>query len=89
MTDRFGEAVPYPRHENENVNKVALAVQSKQVREKYNQELARPDVVLDDPLQGVRPVLLIVMNKRTHGTIRPTGAYGGGGEEGAAMRLRI
>lgn len=58
-TDRFGEAISHSRDENEDVDKVALSVRSKQVREEHDHQLARPDVVLDDPLQGVRPVLVV------------------------------
>lgn len=60
ITHRFGEAIPYPRDENEDVHQIALSGESKQVREKHDHQLARPDIVLDDPLKGVRPVLRVI-----------------------------
>lgn len=56
-TNRLGEAIPDPGNEDEDVNQVALAGGGEQVREEEDHHLSRPNVVLDDPLQGVRAVL--------------------------------
>lgn len=54
---RLGEAVAHSSHEDEDVDEIALVREPEEVCEEDDHELARPDVILDDPLQRVRPVL--------------------------------
>lgn len=56
-THRFGEAVSHSRDKHDDVHQVALVGRREEVCKEYYHHFAWPDVVLDNPLKGVRPIL--------------------------------